>query len=69
MMKNGGTFLQNLCLALLSWQIGVHVENFFGMQESEVLGQIRKARVFELREQRLCEFLSADQNLPNLVYY
>src|SRR5581483_7939327 len=48
--KDGRIFLEHLGLALLARQVGIHVENFFGVQEGELFGKIGITGIVELGE-------------------
>ena len=52
-MKTAGIFLQDLRLALLARQVGVHVQDLLGVQERELLGQVGVVAGLQLREQLL----------------
>src|SRR5581483_5978400 len=61
--------LQNASLSLFSRQIGIHIENLFGMEELEPCGQVGIAEILELREELLRELLSSHQHLPDLAHH
>jgi arabinose-5-phosphate isomerase len=66
--KDGRIFLQDDGLAALAGQVGIHGEKFFGVKECEFLGQAGIARGAQLGEHFQCEFIGADQNLPDLLH-
>src|SRR5512146_3464530 len=51
--EDGGIFLQHLGLALLARQVGVHVQDFLGVQERELLRQVGVLAGLELGEHLL----------------
>ena len=59
--------MQHRGLALLARQVGIHIENFLGVQEGQLLRQIGKASVFihQLREQGLRKLFRSDDHFPD----
>ena len=65
--ENRRILLQHRGLALLAWQVGIHIENFLGVQELQLLGQIGIAKIFQLREHGLGKFFRSDDYFPDLA--
>ena len=65
-MMNTAGYFAGSPLPLLAWQVGIHVENLFRVQEGKLLRQVRVFRVLELREEFLRVALGADHHLPDL---
>src|ERR1039458_9076228 len=65
--KDSGILLQDGGFALFAGEIGIEVEDLFGVQESELLGEVGIARVLELGEQFLDVLFGAGENLPDTI--
>ena len=67
MMKTAGYFCRDHGLAAFARQVGIHGEQFFGVEEGELFGQIGIARIAQFGEHFLREFLGADEDFPDLT--
>ncbi len=65
MMKTAGIFLEDFRLALLSRQIGIHVQNLFGVEEGQLVGHVGIFVGLQLGEELLDVVFRALENLPN----
>ena len=67
--KNGrGDFPDHLGLALFARQVGVAVENFLGMEELKLLGEIRILAGLQRRELLLGVLGGTVEDLPDLFH-
>src|ERR1039458_9676098 len=65
--EDGGVLLQDGGLALFAGEIGIEVEDLFGVQEGELLGEVGIARVLELGKQFLDVLFGAGEDLPDAI--
>src|ERR1039457_3222500 len=65
--KDCGILLQDGGLALFAGELGIEIEDLFGVQESELLGEVGIARVLELGEQFLDVLFGAGEDLPDAI--
>src|ERR1017187_6686968 len=65
--KDSGILLQDGGFALFAGEIGIEIEDLFGVQESELLGEVGIARVLELGEQFLDVLFGAGEDLPDAI--
>ncbi len=66
--KDRRVFLQDLCLPLLAQQVGIPLKDLFGMEECEVLWQVRIPICLQLREERLHMGLGPLEDRPDLLH-
>ena len=66
--KDGRILLEDDGLAAFAREIGVHREEFFGVEEGEFFGKIGIARLAQFGDHFLGELLGSDENFPNLAH-